>query len=195
MIPPDKAATAALVWWRSLQPDGATPNRGALARLRRCASATETMQEPAALLLFRRVGGAGPWELPQVGVAAAVLAHVRTDSGAGALLAARQLGPDSLDTPETAILKPLRFRRLIEATEDDDRLTAFRRMVALAGGRLPVRDLAHGLLFWSDELKTRWIYHYWNVVRPPPRPRMPHHEPLPAASSADLLPARQHEPR
>jgi CRISPR system Cascade subunit CasB len=170
MMQHDKAASAAVAWWRSLQPDPPREagDRAALARLRRCSTVADAMQERAALSLFRFIGGAGPSDLPAAGLAAAVLAHVRVDATltAPGVSAARQLGPDNIDAPETAVLKPLRFRRLIEAGDHDEHLVAFRRMAALAGGRLPVRDLANALLFWSDQQKTRWIYDYWNVASP-----------------------------
>jgi CRISPR system Cascade subunit CasB len=60
-------------------------------------------------------------------------------------------------------MKPLRFRRLMEAETPDERLTAFRRLVALAGGRVNVRNLAAALLAWNEDLRTRWIYDYWNA--------------------------------
>ena len=126
------------------------------------------MQDPATLALFRRLGATRPEDLPTAGLAAAVLAHVRTD-GAGdgpGLTVARLIGPDSLEKPETALVKPLRFRRLIEADGLDERLTAFRRLVAQAGGSLPVRDLAAALLDWSEHRRTRWIFDYWNAGSP-----------------------------
>ena len=122
------------------------------------------MQEPAALLLFRMVGATGPDDLSHIGLAAAVLAHVRSDKPGTSV--ARLIGPDSLESPETALLKPLRFRRLIEAEEGDERLTAFRRLVALADGSLPVRDLAGALLDWNDKRRTRWVFEYWNTQPP-----------------------------
>ena len=78
--------TEAAAWWRELQPDPARDkpgDRAALARLRRCATVAEAMQEQATIALFRRCGGTGPRELPVVGLAAAVLAHVRDDEPGG----------------------------------------------------------------------------------------------------------------
>jgi len=155
---------AAAEWWRDLQPDPARRrpgDRAALARLRRCASVGEAMLEPATITLFRRCGGTGPADLPAIGLAAAVLVHVRED--VPGLSVARQLGPDQPDKPETAILKPLRFRRVIEAGPEDERLIALRRLVALAGGSLNLRDLADALLDWTDSRRQRWVYDYWNA--------------------------------
>lgn len=175
MIPERQAAFDARSWWSALQPDPATKrpgDRAALARLRRCSTVAEAMQEESALLLFRSVKATGPDDLPAVGLAAAVLAHVREDKPG--LPVARLVGPGSIETPETALLKPLRFRRLMEADGPDERLAAFRRLVALAGGSLPVRDLAEALLHWSDQRRTRWIYDYWNVAPPAlPSPSAP----------------------
>jgi len=161
---PHESPGAARGWWHSLQPDAARKipgDRAALAKLRRCATVAEAMQEPAALLLFRAVKATRAEDLPGVGLTAAVLAHVRDDTPGSSV--ARLIGPGSIETPETALLKPLRFRRLMEADGVEERLTAFRRLVAIAGGTLPVRDLAASLLDWSDGRRVRWVYEYWNV--------------------------------
>jgi CRISPR system Cascade subunit CasB len=154
-------------WWRDLQPDPASGRRGdraALARLRRCASVAEAMQEAATIALFRRVGASGPCDLQAVALAAAVLAHVREDRPGASV--ARAVGPISPDKPETATLKAMRFRRLMEADGLDERLTAFRRLAALAGGALPVADLAAALLDWSERRRRRWLYDYWDAGTP-----------------------------
>ena len=158
----------AVVWWRDIQPDPARNrpgDRAALARLRHCATVAEAMQDQATIALFRRCGGTGPWDLPAAGLAAAVLAHVREDDPANPRIA-RGIGPDSTDKPETALLKPLRFRRLMEAATPDERLIAFRRLVALAGGKLNIPDLAAALLRWDEERQRRWVYDYWNAGQP-----------------------------
>ena len=157
---------AATPWWREMQPDpgaGRRGDRAALARLRRCATVAEAMQEEATITLFRRVGASGFDDLPGVALAAAVLAHVRDDKPG---TVARAVGPVSPDQPDTAALKPLRFRRLMEADGLDERLTAFRRLVALADGTLPVADLAAALLDWSEHRRRRWTYDYWDAGTP-----------------------------
>ncbi len=154
-------------WWRELQPDPGTGRRGdraALARLRHCATVAEAMQEEATMALFRRVGASGAWRLPDVALTAAVLAHVREDKPG--VTVARAVGPVSPEKPETAMLKPLRFRRLMEADGFDERLTSFRRLAALAGGTLPVSDLAAALLDWSERRRRRWTYDYWDAGTP-----------------------------
>jgi CRISPR system Cascade subunit CasB len=160
--------TAAIAWWRDLQSDpgrNRSGDRAALARLRRCATVAEAMQDPAAISLFRRCGGVDPKDLVTAGLAAAVLAHVRDDDRQNPVIG-RRIGPDNTDKAETALLKPLRFRRLLEAELPDERLAAFRRMAALARGKLNVRDLVGALLDWSEGRQRRWVYEYWNAGKP-----------------------------
>lgn len=179
MIRTPKAAAA---WWRELQPDPASGRRGdraALARLRRCATVSEAMQEVTAIQLFRRVGATGPGDLPEVALVAAVLAHVRADAPG---TVARAIGPDTPEKPETAKMKPLRFRRLMEAYGPDERLVAFRRLVMLAkGNALPVGDLAASLLEWTEQRRRQWIFDYWSAD-PPPRSSTPPGVASPAAT-------------
>ncbi|WP_149541007.1 type I-E CRISPR-associated protein Cse2/CasB [Siccirubricoccus phaeus] len=170
------------VWWRGLRPDPGRANpadrsgdRAALARLRRCATVAAAMQEPATLALFRLCQADHAGDLVPIALAAAVLAHLREDRPE--ISVARQLGPESPERPETARLKPLRFRRLLEASEPDDCLAAFRRLLALAGGEANARDLARALFEWTDrfrgeEVRRRWIFAYWNA-NPQPTPATP----------------------
>jgi CRISPR system Cascade subunit CasB len=163
----------ALVWWRALMPDPDRANpadragdRAALARLRRCGTVAEAMQEPASIALFRLCQAEQERDLVGIALAAAALAHLRGDRPE--ISVARQVGPESPDRPETALLKPLRFRRLLEASEPDECLIAFRRLLALAGGEANCRDLARALFDWPDrfraeEAKRRWVFAYWNA--------------------------------
>lgn len=156
--------SAAARWWRGLVPDPIRKNRGdraALARLRRCSTVMDAMLDPETVRLLRSANGSGQQDLETAALTAAVLAHVRDDNQA--LPVARQIGPESPDKPETALVKPLRFRRIIDAATPDERLTAFRRLAALADGRLNVADLAWALVRWDDETRIRWTYEYWNA--------------------------------
>jgi len=150
-------------WWRGLQPytsDGkanVSADRAALARLRR-ADLMEAMQDPATLALFRALGRKRPAELPDVALCAATLAGLREDRPEHP---ARSLGPPSMDEMQQAAIKPLRFRRLIEADTLDERLTALRRAIQLADRRLNVREIAAVCLDWSENRKQRWIFEYY----------------------------------
>jgi CRISPR system Cascade subunit CasB len=159
-------ARTAIQWWRDLQPyfsDGSRnprADRAALARLRR-ADLLDAMQDPATFALFRSLGRQHPNDLPGIALCAAVLAGVREDRPAEH--PARTLGPPSLDTVEQAAMKPLRFRRLIEAGTPDERLGALRRAVQLADRRLNLRELAAACLDWSDGRRQHWIFEYYNA--------------------------------
>lgn len=158
----------ALAWWRTITPDPPhhDGDRAARAQLRRCATVAEAMAEPATLALFRRCSGEHERDLVAVALTAAVLAQVKEDRAE--MSVARLIGPETPDKPETALLKPLRFRRLLEAATPDECLIAFRRLVAIADGRLSVGDLARSLFDWTnphraEATKRRWIFNYWNA--------------------------------
>jgi CRISPR system Cascade subunit CasB len=158
----------AFLWWRRMTPDLTRDHkgdRGALAELRRSASVAAAMQQPATILLFQFCKADDERDLVGIALAAAVLAHVREDV-AGRI--ARQIGPESPDRPETARLKPLRFRRLLEASDPEDCLLGFRRLVALTGGKVNVGDLARALFDWpnphrAERTKRDWVFAYWNA--------------------------------
>ena len=154
----------AVAWWKGLQPDPDRPrpqdrggDRGSLARLRRAATPLEAAEQAAAVALARALAvGVGGFE--NAAVCAGVLAHVRQDDP-GVLVAAR-IGVNPSESNARPLVSPLRFRRLIEARDAGERLTQFRRLVALAGSRLNVGDLAVAVLDWSDKRRRDWIFRY-----------------------------------
>jgi len=168
MIPDKlKAADAAVAWWRGLRPNadrGTRGNPAALARLRRASTVMDLMAEPETICLFQCMGARSYSDLPVAALLAGVLSHVREDHPARSV--ASLLGLNHSSDDKTAIMSPLRFRRLLQATEPDEILVAFRRMIALARGSLPVTDLSRSLLDWNEERKRRWVYDYWNAGTP-----------------------------
>jgi CRISPR system Cascade subunit CasB len=158
-------AQEAVRWWRGLQSyfsngeRNPQADRAALAHLRR-ADLFQAMQEPQTFVLFAALGKRRPDELPDVALCAAVLANVRGDRPEHP---ARTLGPPSASLSEQALMKPLRFRRLIEADTPQGRLDALRRAVRLADGRVNVRELAQACLDWSEGRRQRWIFEYYNA--------------------------------
>jgi len=165
-------------WWADLQDkrvDG-TPNRGGdratLARLRRAATALQAVEEPAVIDLYKRLGF-GEHDLnrrlPRVALVAAVLAHVRSDAVPGESGWRPSLA-EILGRGERPTMSPLRFKRLLTATEEQDLLIAFRRAVALAGGRnIDVGNLAESLLDWSEKRRMRWAFDYYGASLAAPK--------------------------
>lgn len=180
---PGTIAETARNWWHELQPvSGVRPgDRATLARLRRCDSVTDALFEPAVQALARRCGARHEHTLLRVALVAAVLAHVRSDDAARPV--ARRIGPvDTKDAKldptdvKTALCKPVRFRRLLDADTFDECLRAFRRLVMLAGQGVNVADLAGSVYAWpregarddmaADRVRVRWVYEYWNAGEP-----------------------------
>ncbi|MBJ7544428.1 type I-E CRISPR-associated protein Cse2/CasB [Rhodomicrobium udaipurense] len=161
-------------WWQSLQPAkngeavnaSGGGNRAALAKLRRCSTWIEAAAERETALLFRRVGSGNEQRLCRAAVLAAVLAHVRENE---TTKIASSVGPQKGDEA-TAQLSQLRLRRLLSASGDDEILTAFRRLVALKGGKANVANLADLILNWhSEKTRMRFAFDYWQAGDAAPR--------------------------
>jgi CRISPR system Cascade subunit CasB len=163
-------------WWEMLQnnrngaPNPAR-NPAALARLRRAAMPIDALEEPTVFDLYKRLGfGRGEVDrrLPRVGAVAAVLAHIRTDAEPGT--GYRRRFAEMLGQGERPLMSPLRFKRLLEATEDQDLMVAFRRAVMLVGARnINVGDVAESILAWSERRRMRWAFDYYGAGMAAPK--------------------------
>jgi CRISPR system Cascade subunit CasB len=164
-------AQTARRWWAELQ--GAehkdashrVGNPAALARLRRASSPTAAAEEPAVFDLYKRLGFGrhqiDRW-LSRVAVVAAVLAHIRTDASATDSGHPRRFAEILGGNPP--LMSPLRFKRLLAATHDQEILIVFRRAVALAGAKnISIEDVAASLLDWSDRRRMRWAFDYFGA--------------------------------
>ncbi len=165
-------------WWAELQ--GAdhndlshhAGNPAARARLRRASTPTAAIEEPAVFDLYKRLGfGRGDinrW-LSRVSVVAAVLAHIRSDAPVTDSGHRRRFAEMLGGNPP--LMSPLRFKRLLAATSDQDLLIAFRRAVALAGSKnVNVEDVAASLLDWSDRRRMQWAFDYYGASIAAPKP-------------------------
>jgi CRISPR system Cascade subunit CasB len=180
MTTPDHSETrwdqVARKWWEMLQntrngTPNPTRNPAALARLRRAATPIDALEEPSVFDLYKKLGfGRSEVDrrLPRVAAAAAVLAHIRTDAEPGS--GYRRPFAEMLGQGERPIMSPLRFKRLLAATEDQDLMVTFRRAVKLAGARaINVGDVAASILDWSDRRRMRWAFDYYGAGIAAPR--------------------------
>ena len=165
----------ALAWWKALQPyrDDGKPNpradRGALARLRHAAAVLDALDEEVVFDLHRRLGFGryrADITLPAVAAVAAVLAHVREHDPKRR--PARAVGRETIADADlqSARMKPLRMRRLLQARTSDEVLRQMRRLVQLAGNKVDVGALADLILDWlhpvrGDAARTRFAYDYY----------------------------------
>jgi CRISPR type I-E-associated protein CasB/Cse2 len=159
-----EATKAILSWWHKMHPDkqsGERGDRAGIARLRHAVSVMEASMEPAVIGLCRDLD-AGPSDLSQVALIAAVLADLRETSSGESI--AKALGYPE-DTPPCSAL---RFRRMLEARDLDVQLTAFRRALALLKHKGNLADLVDSLLDWNDPYRRdarrqRWLYDYYQT--------------------------------
>ncbi len=160
-------------WWRKMQPNPTSGYRGdreAIAKLRHAENVMAASLQPATIELCRALG-AHSVDMSHVGLLAAVVADLRSDDTT--LLIARALG-----NPEDApICSSLRFRKILEATDLDVQLIAFRRALALLKHKGHLKDLINSLLDWNDPdqrdvRRQRWLYDYYQTNNPKPSPNV-----------------------
>jgi CRISPR system Cascade subunit CasB len=168
-------AGGALAWWKSLTPrEDNAGDRAALARLRRADNLLEAAAEPATIDLYDKLRGEHAFcrderiiarDLPRAALVAAVLSNVRTNNPASRV--ANAIGAKRGGEETTALVTPLRFKRLVAARSLDDLMIAFRRLVAILDREAHVRDLARLLLAFTDPeperadvARTIFAFHY-----------------------------------
>lgn len=145
---------ALLKWWHGLDDD-----RGARAELRRCHNLLAVMQTPA----FH----AARQQLIQAGASEATASSLRLAAVIALLSHLGESSDDSLprafsagDPGDPPPVSPLRFRRILEAQDDEDFFRALRRVLPLVGKKLSPVRLANDVMHWGDSVRKRWVYDY-----------------------------------
>jgi CRISPR system Cascade subunit CasB len=147
----DPITGALLSWWRGLE-----HNRGDRAELRRCADLLQVMQTEAFHAARRRLIAAGLEEAesrrPRLAAIVALAAHVKGLS--------EQSLPEIFSSADKPPVSPLRFRQILEATDDDELFTRLRRVLPLVGSAINLPTLAADVWYWGDSVRKRWVYDY-----------------------------------
>lgn len=158
---------AARRWWLELNrpSEQGGRDRASLAELKRSTDPLDVAFIPAFGRLRRHLEAYREWELQRAALIGHVLAHVREDDE---LAVARALGPRR-QGGEGAAMNEARFRRLLQARDDDDLRRRLVRAVKLLRGRANVADLADAIWWWNDRTRQRWAFLYLDA-EPPAKP-------------------------
>ena len=68
--------------------------------------------------------------------------------------------PAAFSSGDKAPVSPLRFRQILEATDDDELFIRLRRVLPLIDGRVNLPALAANVWYWGDNVRKRWVYDY-----------------------------------
>lgn len=146
-------------WWEGLDKD-----RGGRAQLRRAHTAVEAALCPAFHGLVRDLK-LGPKQAQRLALAAALLAWVRTNAehdehrpSLPYLMA--EPGPGGA----TGKVSGLRFRRLLQARDQQELYDSLLRVIRLLGYRAPVVALARDVFYWGDKIRENWAYEYYALA-------------------------------
>lgn len=165
------AATGALYAWRR---ELAERDRGGRARLRRCASPLDAEFVPAFHRLLPRIEAAfdrplGGAERTRLAALAALIARLPEEEATGSKKRpslATQFGTGAEGARDQPRLHPLRFRRLLEAEDLDERFLQLRRALDQLGTEVDLADLADGVFRWDERTRREWAYHYYAAFSP-----------------------------
>jgi CRISPR system Cascade subunit CasB len=167
-----------LDWWSKLDHSG--QGRADRAMLRRAHDIISVECSPAFQRIYQRIysvlkGGESEGDLTlwqQQGIAAAIglLAHVKKDDDK--TLDSQEQGKlplrvrDSDDPEGRNAISEIRFMRLLESPDRDALFTGLRRMLPLVNNQADVVALARDVVYWNDDVKRQWSYHYpWPTKR------------------------------
>lgn len=157
-LTPSSAEGQAIQRWLSYLEEH---DRGGRAELRRASSVLSAAMCQATHRLYRQLdticqGDMSEKQRDRLAMACALMAHIKK---AGALpmpqaMSERQPGSDRNAVSE------LRFRRLLDAHDDEALFSGLRRVLPLIDGLVCPVLLARDVLFWGDTVKRTWAYNY-----------------------------------
>jgi CRISPR type I-E-associated protein CasB/Cse2 len=157
-------------WWRRVCSD-VRGDPAARARLRRTRDRVDAFLVADALALAKTLEDSGRPEEERFGTAldlARVLSHVREDINTHPM---RSVGwralPSGKADEEKPRLSETRFRRFLLATDGEERVDAFVRLIHLMDGRANVGEIADAFQWWSDpegRVRKSWAFSYYNAA-------------------------------
>ena len=164
-------------WWRALHPDPENPrgnpgNRGARARLRRCASVLDALLEPETHALIALVYRSSRRIDDRLAILAVTLAQIRpTPRGVSLPRFAEALGFTAKGQRSTDESRPrlsrTRFGALLRASRNpDDFARALRRAITiLREAQFDVYAFIRDILAFDDKIGRDWTFEYYGTKR------------------------------
>lgn len=155
---PDSAEGQAIQRWLSYLDEH---DKGGRAELRRASTVLSAAMCRATHRLHRQLdticqGDMSETQRDRLAMACALMAHIKNP---GALplpqaMSERKQGSDRIPVSE------LRFRRLLDAHDDEALFSGLRRVLPLIDGLVCPVQLTRDVLFWGDRVKRDWAYAY-----------------------------------
>jgi CRISPR system Cascade subunit CasB len=141
---------------------GLAESRGDRAELRRASTSLDAASVLASHRLINELRAVDDRvSIRRIPMIAAVLSHIRTadaEKYLPAQLAAARVGSDS------PVFSQLRFRRLLQADDEEALAVALRRAIAQLGGKADIYSTAEGIYYWNDTVRKDWSFEYFGVT-------------------------------
>lgn len=157
-LTPSSAEGQAIQRWLSYLDEH---DKGGRAELRRASSVLSAAMCQATHRLHRQMdticqGDMSETQRDRLAMACALMAHIKKP---GPLplpqaMSERKQGSDRIPVSE------LRFRRLLDAHDDEALFSGLRRVLPLIDGLVCPVQLTRDVVFWGDRVKRTWAYDY-----------------------------------
>jgi CRISPR system Cascade subunit CasB len=136
-------------------------DKGGRAELRRAPSVLSAAMCQATHRLHRQLdticqGDMSDTQRDRLAMACALMAHIKNPGPLPLPQAMSERKPGSERIP----VSELRFRRLLDAHDDEALFSGLRRVLPLIDGHVCPVLLARDVVFWGDTVKRTWAYDY-----------------------------------
>jgi len=136
-------------------------DRGGRAELRRASSVLSAAMCQATHRLHRQLdticqGDISDKQRDRLAMACALMAHIKQPGRLPLPQAMSERTPGADRNP----VSELRFRRLLDAHDDEALLSGLRRVLPLIDGHVCPVLLTRDVVFWGDTVKRAWAYDY-----------------------------------
>jgi CRISPR system Cascade subunit CasB len=158
-----------MAWWARIADESASgQNKADRAVLKRCDSIEAVTRTAAYQRIYQAMRSQHegedwkPWQLDRLAMVVGLAAQVKR--GGRTLAFEMNKRAAGSDRP---VVSELRFRRLLESPDNDSLFVALRRVLPLVKDQLDLGHFACDLFTWSDSIKKRWAYDYYNPSSTP----------------------------
>ena len=148
-------------WWEKLEDD-----RASRAVLRRCATLDAVTLSDAYQRFYRYMLACGwpenssEWQRDKLAAIAGLVAYVRKEDIQRLPIRMSELKGDR------PLVSEIRFRDLLKVETINDLFISLRRILPLIDYQADIRQLAHDIYWWNDDIKKQWAYSYrWPVKK------------------------------
>lgn len=156
-----KESEILIKWWASLQED-----KGARAELRKCHELPEVFMQSSFHRLYNSFKNFGDVNEEGLATVAGLLSNIKDNNSLNiASQMARDINGQENTKEEKAVIKGLRFRRILKIQNHSELFPVMIRIIKHLKGLVNITDLANSAYYWNDSTKKTWAFKYYEHIQ------------------------------